>query len=120
MMVYQQLRTKSLNLVQFAVLSIINPARLLIALRSHDQEIRDQYNALVVKTHLEQDLSLGVQKELVRLMVEENKKERDRLWWLIPIFLSVAAVVGQSLIQDLVYENTIKPLVCSMTGFLCQ
>ena len=82
---YQQLRPKSLNIVQFTVLYIINPARLLTALRSHNRVIQDQYNALLVKTHLERNLSLGVQKELVQLIVKENKSTKEHLWWFAPI-----------------------------------
>lgn len=116
---YQQLRPKSLNIVQFTVLYIINPARLLTALRSHNRVIQDQYNALLVKTRLERNLSLGVQKELVQLIVKENKSTQERLWWFIPIVGFILAAIGESLIQDLLYERIIRPLLCRVLSTLC-
>ncbi len=116
---YQQLRPRSLNIVQFTVLYIMNPARLLTALRSHNKVIQDQYNALLVKTRLERNLSLGVQKELVQLMVKENKSTKERLWWFIPIVVFILTAIGESLIQDLLYESIIRPLFCEVLGTLC-
>jgi hypothetical protein len=111
---------KRLNHVQLAVIWIINPARLLLVLRSRDEVIRDQYQALAVKLKLDNDLPLGVQKELIRLLVEENKNAKDILWWIVPVVVLVVTVLIESLVNDFIYEDIVKPFLCQYIPSICN
>ncbi|CUS03233.2 membrane protein of unknown function [Candidatus Promineifilum breve] len=115
-----RLNPKRLNHVQRAVIWIINPARLLLVLRSRDEVIRDQYQALEVKLKLDNDLPLGVQKELIRILVEENKNAKDILWWIVPILVLVVTVVFESLVNDLIYQDIVKPFLCQFLPSICN
>lgn len=111
---------KRLNFVQVTAISMISPPKLLQALRTHDEIIRDQYQALIVKRGLEKDLSLGAQKELARMFVEDRKKDNEVLKWIVPTAIFFITVLADSLISDLFYEDVLKPFICGFIRAVCD
>jgi hypothetical protein len=114
-------RTKTLNFVQFAVLQVIHPDRLLTALRNRDQIIQDQYEALKIKNRVEKDVSLGIKTELIKLYATENKSWSQNLWWLgmaVALTAFLINTIGQLIVQDALYAPLIKPILCQI--FTCK
>lgn len=120
-LLYIARKEKAPNLVQIAVLRVINPDRLLTALRSSSQIIRDQYEALKLKNKMEKDLSFGVKTELIKLLLSENKSSSQNLWWLgmaVALTIFILNTIGQLIIQDALYAPFIKPVLCKI--FTCE
>ena len=120
-LLYIARKNKAPNLVQIAVLQVINPDRLLTALRNSSQIIRDQYEALKLKNKIDKDLSLGVKTELIKLYVSENKSWSQNLWWLgtaIALTTFILNAIGQLIVQDTLYMPVIKPILCKI--FSCE
>jgi len=120
-LLYIARKAKAPNLVQIAVLQVINPDRLLTALRSSSQIIRDQYEALKLKNRIEKDLSFGVKTELIKLYSSENKSWSQNLWWLgtaVALTAFIFNTIGQLIIQDTLYVPVIKPILCKF--FACE
>lgn len=118
--VSQRQDRKRLNAVQLTTISMINPTKLLQSLRTHDEVIRDQLRALEVKLKLEEDIPPGVLKEVIRLLVEDKKSANEALWWIIPAVVFIVYALAESLINDLLYEEIVKPFVCQFVKVICD
>ncbi len=73
-----------------------------------------------MKLKLEENLPLGVQKELIRLFVEDTKQDNEVLRWVVPVALFVVTVLAQSLLDDLLYESMLKPFICRFIEMVCN
>ena len=109
-----------LNFVQEAAISILSPSRLLQSMRTHNEVIRDQYEALQIKLRLEDDLPLGTNRELVKLFAAELKRDNEVLRWIVPIALFIVLTVAENFIGDFVYNDLLKPFLCSIVKAACH
>lgn len=108
------LRDKNLNEVQYYASRIMEPNKLLVAIRPYEKELKDKYEALKVKLGLDKELSYGVKIELVNLYAQEHKNKSENIWF-ITAMLAVLGFLIQSLfqpaIEDVIYTPFIKPLL---------
>lgn len=109
-----------LNLVQEAVISIISPSQLLQSMRTHNEIIRDQYEALQIKLRLEDDLPIGINRELVKLFAAELKKDKKPLGLIVAIALLIVEAIADNLISDFIYNDLLKPFLCSVVKAACD
>jgi hypothetical protein len=122
-LIRRQIDPKTLNPVQFAVINTIHPDRLFTALRTYNQVLEDQFEALKVKFRLEKDLPLGVKTELIKLYAEQGKTENEIQWWITVIAGLVALMtgaIGEAFFQDLLYDPLIKPFLCTIISNFCN
>ena len=112
----------SLNPVQVSVLSFIKPERLLISLRTHYNEIRDQYNAVILHKKLVRELSPGIKTELIKIFAEQYKSEKETRWWIAGVFsiiVFVVGAIGEAFFQDLLYQPFVKKILCTWLPIIC-
>lgn len=116
--ILNRLKDKGLNKVQSYSLLAVNPDRLIAAIRPYEKLLKDKYQALNVKLNLDSELSYGVKEELIKLYVEENKSNTEKFWivtFLIAIATFIVTSLGQSFLEDVLYNPFIKPLLCTIT-----
>jgi hypothetical protein len=112
---------RELNLVQIAVTEIIQPERLLQALRLHSEIIRDRIKALEIIAGLEEANSYGVKIALAEILAKENSsKVLILLAMLTSLLLFILAAVGEAFFQDLLYDSLLKPLLCKFNTSFCK
>jgi hypothetical protein len=111
-----------LSIVQTAVMQIIEPDRLFSHLRSEHQIIQDQYKALQIKAKMEKEISLGIKTELIKLYAKEHN-EKNKHYFLIGVVISLSIFtltsLGDAFIQDILYGNIIKPILCKLIASFC-
>ena len=116
--ILNKLKDKGLNKVQSYSLLAVSPDRLIAAIRPYEKLLKDKYQALSVKLNLDSELSYGVKEELIKLYAEENKSKTEKFWivtFLVAIVTFVVTSLGQSFLEDVLYNPFIKPLLCSFS-----
>lgn len=116
--IFKNLKEVGLNKVQSYSLLVVGLDRLVAAIRPYEKLLKDKYQALSIKLGLDDELSYGVKEELIKLYVEENKSKTEKFWivtFLVAIMTFVLTSLGQSFLEDVLYNPFIKPFLCEIS-----
>jgi hypothetical protein len=111
---------RTLGRIQYVVVQLVRPERLLHALADHSQIMADQIRAMRIIESLERRRDYGVQLALLETLAKIHKSPSSRRWALMTsAVLFILGAVGQIFFQDLLYKPLIKPLMCKIASSFC-